>query len=387
VFDDDDLDALEAGAAYALMRHGQDRQAELLRGLRGGEPEVHVDVQVYEEEPDEVARPVNALDLSTLDLPEDLDDFIGQEPLKAKLAVYMKSAQTRKVALPHILLTSGYPGAGKATMARLIAKTMGVDIYELVAPVNTPTLVQTAMRLRDQDILFIDDVHELAYNGNQGAEILQKFLKEKAVVLPAKGEVPLADITVIGSTVERDKTPQPVLDRFTIKPHFQHYTWEELSKIAVDLAYRFHIDYLIDDELAVDIAAACRGTPGVIEEMVIAVRDLTISFGEAPTSAELLEFLEVEPDGLTRSHIHYLTSMRQYFASESPGDWEIDCLADEATTRQILRETKVGLHRIENFLFDRGYLKVTARERRLTETGIARAEEFIAAGKGPPDIA
>ena len=59
---DDGFGAFEAGTAYALMRHGQDRQtAGLLNGLGGGlGGDVQIDVHVHQGE-EEAARPINAL--------------------------------------------------------------------------------------------------------------------------------------------------------------------------------------------------------------------------------------------------------------------------------------------------------------------------------------
>jgi len=387
MFDDDGFDALDAGTAYALMRHGQDRQtAQLLEGMHGGGSDVHVDVHIHQEDPEDLARPVNALDFSTVHMPGDWDGYVGQEPLKQQMAVYIAAAKARNAALPHVLLASGYPGVGKTTMARLTAKTMGVDIYELVPPFNIQTLVQAALQLRDHDVLFIDEIHKLTDTRKSGAEILLKVLEDKVAFMPDGEVIHLADITVIGATTDRGKLPETVIDRFKIKPYFQRYSWGELSEIAIDFAYRHKAQDVIDDQLAVKIAAACRSTPRIIEEMVMAARDMDLAFGRPPTPAELLAFLEVEPDGLTRTHIHYITALRQYFAREAPKGQGWEYIVGEAAIQQILRETKTGLQHIEAFLVERGLIDRTPRGRRLTALGIGRAEEFIAEGKGAANV-
>jgi len=388
---DDDLaapdgwGALQAGAAYALMRHGQDRQTEqLLSGL--GDREVNLEVHIHNEDPEEYAEPINALDFSTVDMPADWDEYIGQEPMKQQLAVYMASAQARGAAFPHTLLASGMPGVGKTTMARLIAKTLGVQIFELVPPFNIQTLVKAADQLGDRDILFIDEIHKLADGGKRGAEILLKVLEERVAFMPDGTVVQLADITIIGATTDRDKLPEPVIDRFKVKPYFQPYSWGELSAIAIEFARRANALDVIDNELAVDIAAASRNTPRIIEEMVNAARDMALAFKHPPTAPQLLAFLEVEPDGLTRTHIHYLTAMRQYFARMTK-DETVEYIVGEAAIQQILRETKPGIQRVEAFLVERGLIDRTPRGRRLTDLGIQRAEEFISLGKGAADVA
>lgn len=382
------FEALEAGAAYALFRHGQDRQTDQLIDAINRRSEYDPDeLEVVLTMPEERApAPVNALDFATAEMPDSWDDYIGQEPLKRTLAVKMAAAQQRGARFPHALLASGFPGIGKTTMARLLAKTMDVDIYELVPPFRVETFVEAAHTLRDHDVLFVDEIHKLADSGKRGAEFLLKMLEDNVVFMPNGDVEEFADITVIGATTERDKLPETVVDRFKVKPYFAAYSWAELSQITITFAAKHHALNVIDDDLAVDIAGACRGTPRIIEEMVESARDLAIVGHRPPTTTELLEYLEVEPDGLTRTHVHYLTAMRQYFARES-ADGFLEYIVGEAAIQQILRETKPGLQRVEAFLVERGLVDRTPRGRRLTDAGIARAEQFIATGKGAADVA
>lgn len=373
--------AAMAGAAYGLLRHGQDVQTgqiiSALRGSGGQQP-----VTVINSNEDQRGVPVvNALDHVKAEIPE-WADYIGQEPVKRQIEVYMKSAKRRGDRFPHTLLASGFPGVGKTTLARLIAKSMGVKMVELVPPFNIYTLVEAARDLYDGDVLFIDEIHKLADSGKRGAEILLKVLEDGVAFLPDGEVVQLDDITVIGATTDRDKLPEPVIDRFKVKPFFQPYTLPELTQIAVSFAARHDALNIVDVDLAVGIGKACRGTPRLTEELVMAMRDLYYANGTKPTVEEMLAFVEVEPDGLGRQHIQYLTSLRQFFPRTVRDTEEIEYVVGEAAMQQILRETKQGLGRIENFLIERGLIDRTPRGRRLTDAGITRAEEFIAEGKG-----
>jgi len=389
VSDFDEFDATDAmmlGTGYALFRHGQDRQAaQIVRAIQNIEP-TQIDVHVHSDEDQPGISPINHLDFATVQMPDDWEDYIGQEPLKRQLMVYIQAAKEMDEALPHILLASGYPGVGKTTMARLIAKTMGVKIIELVPPFNMYTLVEAATQLRDKDILFIDEIHKLADSGKRGAEILLKVLEDRVAYLPNGEAVPLDDITIIGATTDKDTLPDTVLDRFKIKPYFGAYSLTDLGRIAITFADRHRALAEVEDRTAFAIADACRGTPRIIEEMVLACRAMAKALKRNPTPDELLEFLEVEPDGLTRTHIHYLTAMRQYFGRETK-DGSVEYIVGEAAIQQILRETKQGIGRVERFLVERGLVDRTPRGRRLTPSGIARAEEFISVGKGVTDVA
>lgn len=391
---DDDLEsdhfgAAQAGATYALFRHGQDRQAEQIAAAVQAAVDAAVgnsaDNALTNDDAPEEATVINNLNYTT-ELAEDWDDYIGQDPLKRQIAVAMKSAEIRDAPFPHTLLASGFPGVGKTTAARLIAKTMGVGIIELVPPFKVETLIAAAEQLGDKDILFIDEVHKLTDGvGARGAEILLKVLEDGVAYLPSGEVIELNKITVIGATTDRDKLPEPVVDRFKLKPYFQAYDGVELCEIAVVFAYKHYAEDHLTNDLYLTIGDACRGIPRIIEEMVEAARDLALVQGQPATPEELLGFLEVESDGLTRTHVGYLTALKKYFARENK-DGNMEYIVGEAAIQQILRETKQGIGRVERFLVERALIDRTPRGRRLTPLGIARADEFIAAGKGVADV-
>jgi Holliday junction DNA helicase RuvB len=375
-------DAMFAGTAYAMFRHGQDRQTAQLVEALAGQQQITVNVNVNTAEEEEPGVVINALDYTTAMMPQGWDDYIGQEPMKRQIAVYMKSAQQRGARFPHTLLASGYPGVGKTTLARLIAKTMGVRIIELVPPFNMATLVDALMSLSDHDVLFIDEIHKLADSGKRGAEMLLKILEDGVAFMPNGDVWEFNDVTIIGATTDRDKLPEPVIDRFKVKPYFQPYSINELILIACQFAGRHNAVEAVNNDVVITAAYACRGTPRIAEEMILAARDLGFALGRIPTGKELLDFIEVEDDGITRQHIQYLTSMRQFFPRTLRDSEEVEYIAGEAAMMQLLRETKPGIARVENFLVERGLIDRTPRGRRLTSAGVQRAEQFIREGKG-----
>ena len=89
-------------------------------------------------------------------------EYIGQEQLKNKLAVYIKAAREREEALDHVLLY-GPPGLGKTTLAMVIAHEMAVNIKTTSGPaIEKPgDLVALLNELQPGDVLFIDEIHRL----------------------------------------------------------------------------------------------------------------------------------------------------------------------------------------------------------------------------------
>lgn len=301
----------------------------------------------------------------------DWDSFVGQEPLKAQLKMHIAASGSRCEQLDHVLLASGMPGVGKTTLARLIAQEMFSGITMLVPPFNLHTLREALEKMQVGDVLFIDEIHKLADAGKRGAEILLHIMEENTLYTPEGEVIPLGEFTLIGATTDADKLPEPLVDRFLIKPYFQPYSLAEMVQIAANFARYFRID--LPPEVLVAIAKASRRTPRVARELVAGARDLIEVYGHV-TPAELLAFKEVEPDGLTRQHCAYLTGMYSFFGRERDGIREY--VAGEASMMNLLRENKTGIARIERTLIEIGLLDRTPSGRRLTPKGIARAREL-----------
>ncbi len=59
--------------------------------------------------------------------PKNLDEYIGQNKVKANLCIAMEAAKKRKETIEHVLLY-GAPGLGKTTLSHIIANEMGSGI-------------------------------------------------------------------------------------------------------------------------------------------------------------------------------------------------------------------------------------------------------------------
>ena len=109
-----------------------------------------------------VAVPEEAADFKRL-RPTRLDEYVGQEPMRRQLEVFIPAARARQEALDHVLLF-GPPGLGKTTLAHIVASEMGVGLRSTSGPVleRPGDLAAILTNLQPNDVLFIDEIHRLS---------------------------------------------------------------------------------------------------------------------------------------------------------------------------------------------------------------------------------
>ena len=101
--------------------------------------------------------------------PRRLRDYVGQSSLKSNLDIGIKAALQRGEPLDHTLLY-GPPGLGKTTLANILATEMGARIKTTSGPaIERPgDMVAILTQLRENDVLFIDEVHRLSRGRRRG---------------------------------------------------------------------------------------------------------------------------------------------------------------------------------------------------------------------------
>jgi len=300
--------------------------------------------------------------------PTRLEDFIGQESLRANLRVFVEAARSRGDALDHVLL-AGPPGLGKTTLAQIVAREMGVGFRATSGPViqRAGDLAAILTNLQPRDVLFIDEIHRL-----QPAieEILYPAMEDFQLDLiigegPAARSVriDLPPFTLVGATTRAGLLATPLRDRFGIPLRLEFYTPAELERIVRRGAAL--LDMALEDEAAAEIARRSRGTPRIAGRLLRRVRDFAAVAGTSPVTRAAadgaLTRLDVDARGLDAMDRKYLRRIAEHHGGGPVG---VETLAAAlAEQRDTLEEV------VEPFLIQEGFLLRTPRGRMLGERG------------------
>ncbi len=298
--------------------------------------------------------------------PKVLDDYIGQEAVKANLKVYIESAKMRAEPLDHVLLY-GPPGLGKTTLSGIIANEMGVSIRTTSGPaIEKPgDLASILTNLADGDVLFIDEIHRLSRSVE---EILYPAMEDYAIdIIIGKGpsarsiRLPIPKFTLIGATTRAGQLTTPLRDRFGVLFRLELYTPDELATIVKRSAGILEID--ITDDGAHSIASRSRGTPRIANRLLKRVRDFALVKGNGTITSEIakiaLEALEIDELGLDNIDRRMLESIIKFYGGGPVGlETLAATIGEEAITIEDVYEP---------YLMQIGFLARTPRGRCVTK--------------------
>lgn len=237
--------------------------------------------------------------------PQSLDEFIGQEDVCNNLKVYIQAARERGQHLDHTLLY-GNPGLGKTTLAYIMAKELGVNIVSTSGPVleRSGDLAAILTSLKQNDILFIDEIHRLHPAVEEVLYPSMEDFKLDLIIGQGPGartvKIDLEPFTLVGATTRLGLLTSPLRDRFGVICRLNFYKPEELAQIVLRAAKIIGIE--IEKEAALEIGRRSRGTPRIANRLLRRVRDFAHVKGLRKVSFQLakdsLDLMDVDAKGL-----------------------------------------------------------------------------------------
>ena len=304
--------------------------------------------------------------------PRRLDDYIGQDRVRANLQVSIAAATGRAEALDHVLLY-GPPGLGKTTLAYVIGNEMGVPVRATAGPVieRPGDLAGMLTDLQEHAVLFIDEIHRMAPSIE---EILYPAMEDYELdIVIGQGpsarsvKVPVQRFTLIGATTRTGLLTAPLRARFGIVHRLDFYGEDDLREIVQRSARIIGVP--IDHEASVEIAKRSRGTPRVANRLLRRVRDYAQVRASGHITLDVahraLRLLEVDEHGFDEIDRRLLRVIIDKFNGGPVG------VASLAAAMSEERDAIEDIY--EPFLIQIGFLDRTPRGRVAT----ARAYEYF----------
>src|SRR3989339_2291360 len=302
--------------------------------------------------------------------PKLLKDYIGQENIVKTLKLFIDAVIKRGKPSEHILFY-GPPGIGKTTLAYIVANELKGEIKVTSGATITKTgdLAAILTNLKDNDVLFIDEIHRLP---KPVEEMLYPVMEEYSLdIIIGQGpsartvRLPIPRITIIGATTRLALLSAPLRDRFGLLLRIDYYKNPEIEKIVIRSSKILNIP--ITAKAASQIALRSRKTPRLANRILKRARDIFEVDKHIEINEKLLEklfdLLEIDEIGLTDIDKQYLEILGKKFNNTAVGV--------ETIASSISEDKRTVEEFIEPYLLRLGFIKKTSKGRLLTQKALS----------------
>jgi len=301
--------------------------------------------------------------------PKLLKDYIGQGNVIKTLKMFIDAVNKRGKASEHILFY-GPPGIGKTTLAYIVANELKGEIKVTSGATITKTgdLAAILTNLKDNDVLFIDEIHRLP---KPVEEMLYPVMEEYSLdIIIGQGpsartvRLPVPRITIIGATTRLALLSAPLRDRFGLLLRLDYYHKTEIEKIIIRSSKILKIP--MTAEAAHEISLRARRTPRLANRILKRARDVFEVDKHKIIDKGLLDklftLLEIDEIGLTDIDKQYLEILGKKFNNSAVGV--------ETIASSISEDKRTVEEFIEPYLLRLGFIKKTSKGRLLTQKAL-----------------
>lgn len=298
--------------------------------------------------------------------PRRIDDFVGQENVKAQLSIFIEAAKKRGEPLDHVLF-AGPPGLGKTSLAQIVAEELDVPFVMTAGPAleKKGDVAAFLTALEPNSVFFVDEIHRLPRALEETFYPAMEDRKLPITVGQGAGArvvtLDLPPFTLIGATTRTGLLTTPLRDRFGVFHRLEHYDYEDLASIVERSA--LILDCKIDESGAIEIARRSRGTPRVANRLLNRVRDFAEVKADGNISeqiaADALNLFEVDAEGLDRMDRAMLETICVKFGGGPVGLSTLAASVGEA--EDTIEDV------IEPYLLGQGFIQRTPRGRVATK--------------------